>query len=300
MAKFYPKLYQTQLKVGIFTLVVLAALIVGYLWLTSSLNLKAQQDLRVRFDDVQGLEIGDKIVYRGMEIGRVRDVINQQQSILVVGKISRELKLPVGSQFLVTDSSLMGGKVLSIYPGDQQGYLSLSGIQSGGSPAGIMSIVSKASAAVDEVTRLLIDLRRENGLLERTNNLMDSAGKAVDNVDTSISGLKTELSRTILQVDNLTGQLNAAVAANRENLDQAIGSAPQTMNKINHNLDSLQVLSSKLHLAVDSINEGKGSAGKLLTKDELYDKLLKSVSSLDSLITDVKAHPKKYLKFSLF
>ena len=300
MAKFYPKLYQTQLKVGIFTLVVLSALIVGYLWLTSSLNLKAQQDLRVRFDDVQGLEIGDKIVYRGMEIGRVREVINQQQSILVVGKISRELKLPVGSQFLVTDSSLMGGKVLSIYPGDQQGYLSLSGIQSGGSPAGIMSIVSKASAAVDEVTRLLLDLRKENGLLERTNTLMDNAGKAVDNVDTSISGLKTELSRTILQVDNLTSQLNAAVAANRENLDQAIGSAPQTMNKINHNLDSLQVLSSKLHLAVDSINEGKGSAGKLLTKDELYDKLLKSVSSLDSLITDVKAHPKKYLKFSLF
>lgn len=300
MAKFYPKLYQTQLKAGIFSLIVLSALILGYLWLTSSLNLKAQQDLRVSFEDVQGLEIGDKIVYRGMEIGRVREVINREQSILVLGKISRELRLPVGSQFLVTDSSLMGGKVLSIVPGDQQGWLSLSQIQLGSSPAGIMTIVSKASAAVDEVTRLLLDLRRENGLLERTNTLMDNAGQAVDNVDGTVSGLKTELSRAILQVDNLSARLNSALVQNRDNLEQVISTAPQTMSKLNQNLDSLQTLSTKLHQAVDGISAGKGSAGKLLGEDELYDKLLKSVNSLDSLITDVKAHPKKYLKFSLF
>lgn len=300
MTKFYPKIYQTQLKVGVFSLVVLAALIIGYLWLTSSLNLKAQQDLRVRFPDVMGLEIGDKIIYRGMEIGRVRDVVNQGHAILVVAKINRELKLPVGSQFMVTDSSLMGGKTLSIVPGAGDGFLNLEAIQSGGSPAGIMTIVSKASAAVDEVTSLLADLRKENGLLDRSTVLMDNAGQAVQNVDAMAVGLKSELSRTIVQVDKLTNQVNDTIESNRENLDQVIQESPKAMSKLSGTLDSLQVLSGKLHLAMDNISAGKGSVGKALTQDELYDKLLKSVSSLDSLITDVRAHPKKYVKFSLF
>lgn len=300
MAKFYPGIYQTQLKVGIFTIVVLAALIVGYLWLTSSLNLKSQQDLRVNFPDVMGLEIGDKIVYRGMEIGRVRNVINRGNSILVVGKISRELKVPVGSSFIVTDSSLMGGKALSIIPGDGTGSLDLKRIQTGSSPAGIMTIVGKASAAVDEVTRLIADLRKENGLLERGTTLMDNAGQTVQNVDLLAAGLKSELSRTIVQVDRLTAQLSDTVVSNRENLDQLIDSGPQAMNKLNGTLDSLQALSGKLHLAMDNISGGKGSVGKLVSNDEMYDKLLRSVGSLDSLITDVRKHPKKYVKFSLF
>ena len=300
MAKFYPKIYQTQLKVGVFSLVVLAALIIGYLWLTSSLNLKAQQDLRVSFSDVMGLEIGDKIVYRGMEIGRVRDVVNQGHAILVVAKINRELKLPVGSQFLVTDSSLMGGKTLSIVPGEEDGYLNLEAIQNGGSPAGIMTIVSKASAAVDEVASLLADLRKDNGLLDRSTVLVDNAGQAVQNIDGLAAGLKSELSRTIIQVDKLTNQVNDTIESNRESLDKLIQDSPKAMSKLNGALDSLQVLSGKLHLAMDNISAGKGSVGKVMTQDDLYDKLLKSVGSLDSLITDVRAHPKKYVKFSLF
>ena len=300
MAKFYPKFYQTQLKVGIFTIVVIAALIIGYLWLTSSLNLRAQQDLRVSFPDVMGLEIGDKIVYRGMEIGRVKEVINRGESILVVGKIARGLKVPQGSSFIVSDSSLMGGKALSIIPGEGPGMLPLSGIQTGSSPAGIMTVVSKASAAVDEVTRLLADLRKENGLLDRGTKMMDSATQTVQNVDQLAAGLKSELTRTIDQVDRLTAQVNAAVSDNRENLDTLLETGPQAMHKLSGTLDSLQVLSTKLHLALDGIKQGKGSAGKLISTDELHDKLLSSVGSLDSLITDVRKHPKKYVKFSLF
>jgi phospholipid/cholesterol/gamma-HCH transport system substrate-binding protein len=38
----------------------------------------------------------------------------------------------------------------------------------------------------------------------------------------------------------------------------------------------------------------------LLNDEALYHKLLRSVANLDSLALDIRAHPKKYVKFSLF
>jgi ABC-type transporter Mla subunit MlaD len=72
MGKFYRRLRSTQIKTGIWTIVILLILVLGYLWLTNRLNMKSQQELSVVFDVIMGLEVGDKIMYRGMEAGRIK------------------------------------------------------------------------------------------------------------------------------------------------------------------------------------------------------------------------------------
>lgn len=293
-------MHKTHLKVGILTLIIFIVLVAGYLWLTGRMSLKSQQTLTVKFSDVMGLEIGDKIMYRGMEVGRVKALEVKGNDVVVTGTISKETRIPLGSLFFVSDSSLMGGKALNISPGNSSQICDLSKVQTGESPAGIMTIVTKASYAADELMLLIADLRRENGLIRRSERLMDDAGKAVRDVDTIAGDLRTELSRTINRVDDLTSHLNSVVTTNSANLSTIIAEAPQTISGVNKTLDSLQVLSGKLHSTMTSINSGKGSAGKLLSDDELYTRLLNSVNNLDLLIQDVKEHPKKYVKFSLF
>jgi phospholipid/cholesterol/gamma-HCH transport system substrate-binding protein len=48
------------------------------------------------------------------------------------------------------------------------------------------------------------------------------------------------------------------------------------------------------------MNDGKGSAGKLMTDDSLYLNLSSSLESLNELLADMKANPKRYVHFSLF
>ena len=53
-------------------------------------------------------------------------------------------------------------------------------------------------------------------------------------------------------------------------------------------------------IALENMNNGKGTAGQLLTNDTLYTNLSNSLQSLNLLLTDMKVNPKKYVHFSIF
>jgi len=300
MSKFYPNQYKTQLKVGIYSLLVIIALVASYLWMTSRLNLKNQQDLRVGFTDVMGLEVGDKIMFRGMEVGRVREIKLKGDKVIVSGKILRELKLLEGCRFLIGDSSLMGGTVMSIIQGSGPKEVSMAGYLTGEEPSGIMAVMSKASGAIDELSTILAELKAEDGVLERSRNLLGNADNAVNNVDRLAVELKSDISRSLDRIDHLTTGINQVVENNDQNIEQILRDTPRAMANVNTTLDSLQVLSAKLSQTVEAVNNGSGTAGRLVNDQELYNRMLSSLNNLELLIADIKQNPRRYIKFSLF
>ena len=56
----------------------------------------------------------------------------------------------------------------------------------------------------------------------------------------------------------------------------------------------------KASLMMNNMNEGKGTAGKIMTNDTLYTNLTNSLESLNILLVDMKANPKRYVHFSIF
>ena len=300
MKRFYKDLRKTQLKVGLFTIIIGLVLLLGYLWLTNRLDTRARQDLTVSFEDISGLEVGDKVMYRGMEVGRVSKVRSSNDRILVSARIGKDIRLREGSIFLISDSSLMGGTALSITPGSGGSYLNLNIVQQGMPPAGIMSMMAKATGAVSEFETLLARLRGEGELLDKSNGLLSDAGTAVRNVGSIADRVGTDLDATLDAIDRLTNSLNGVVKENSSTVGKVLDSTPATVANINATLDSLKTLSTKLGDTVGDISSGKGTAGRLVTDDELYNRLLESVNNLDALVQDIKAHPKKYVKFSLF
>lgn len=300
MSKFYPHLYKTYLKVGIYSLVVFIILIVSYLWLTGRMSMNKQRPLLVKFEDVMGLEVGDKIMFRGMEAGRVRKIAMLGDQILVSGLISKDIQLKEGARFYVSDSSLMGGKNLNIIQGTGPGLLALNSTQSGESPAGIMTVLLKASTAVDELSGLLADLRSEGGMLDKGGNLLERTNQAVSGLDGMASEVKTELSATLDKVDLLTRNINRVVEENDSGIRGIVASTPATLGNVNTTLDSLQELSGRLSQTLSSIQSGSGTAARLINDEQLYQRMLQSIERLDTLIADVQANPRKYIKFSLF
>jgi phospholipid/cholesterol/gamma-HCH transport system substrate-binding protein len=299
VAKFYQHLRSTRIKTGVWTVIILLILLFGYLWLSNRITMKKQQVLQVVFTDVMGLETGDKIMFRGMEAGRVKSVQLHKDGILVSGKIDRDIRIPAGSRFYIEDS-LMGSKSMNIMPVNSDKYLDLAYQQRGEKSISLMSMITQAGHMLSKLDKIMADIDSDGGLLDLGQSLVRNADGTVRSAKHSIEELKTELSGVIGKVDSLTWQANRLVSESSEPLQNTLAMAPETMGKVNSTLDSLRVLSANLNRQAKALSEGSGSAGKLLSEDDLYNKLMQSIQSLDELIGDIKKNPRKYIKFSLF
>lgn len=300
MKRFYPNLRQTQLKVGIFTVVILAVLVLGYLWLSSRISTRAQRDLLISFSEVMGLEIGDQVTFRGMEVGRVKAIAARENDILVTARIDSGIRLKEGSRFIISDSSLMGGTVLNITQGKGPGIMDTGNIMVGDTPVGVMGVVNQATRAIEEINAVFAELRAENGLIARSGAVLDNAQQAVASVDQLAVNASEDLRAALDQVERLGAEVRLVLQKGSDDLDATLSQAPDAMARVNAALDSLKTLSGRLDRTVAALNTGQSTAGRLLRDDDLYRQLQSSVASLDSLVADVRANPKKYLKFSIF
>jgi phospholipid/cholesterol/gamma-HCH transport system substrate-binding protein len=69
------------------------------------------------------------------------------------------------------------------------------------------------------------------------------------------------------------------------------------LKKLIHNADETFAKTSVLFAKIDS---GQGTAGQLMVNDSLYRNLNSAVASLDSLLIDLKDHPGRYVRVSVF
>ncbi|MCB5295424.1 MAG: MlaD family protein [Candidatus Cloacimonadaceae bacterium] len=299
MAKFYQHLRSTRIKTGIWTVLILIILVLGYLWLSNKISMKKQQYLRVLFTEVMGLETGDKIMFRGMEAGRVKSVQLHPEGIVVMGKISADIRVPVGSRFYIEDS-IMGSKSLNILPAETTKYLNLQDIQRGDTPVSMMAMISQAKDMLSRLDTILRDIETEGGMIDLSEKLVRNTDATMTEARQGIAGLRAELSVMIGKVEEFTDTAGQIAQENRESLNSTLSLAPATFSRINSTLDSLQTLSANLNRSAVMIADGSGSAGKILNEDDLYQKLMISIDNLDALIADIKANPRKYIKFSVF
>ena len=100
-------------------------------------------------------------------------------------------------------------------------------------------------------------------------SLVTKAGTAIDKANVTLDNTNT-----------LTANLAAVDIAG-------------TMSKVDHTLANVQSVT-------DQLNSKNGSLGLLINDGSLYNNLNATMQSADSLLTNLKAHPKRYVHFSIF
>ena len=106
-------------------------------------------------------------------------------------------------------------------------------------------------------------------------------------------------------VPQLTAKLNR-IGSNMEILSGHLANVPveETMRNVNETLASVHQLSKNMTDITNNLNNSMSSKdntlGLLLNDRKLYDNINTTISSADSLVTDLKANPKRYVHFSLF
>jgi len=100
----------------------------------------------------------------------------------------------------------------------------------------------------------------------------------------------------------LTELVNQQIAPLQDKIEGLLTSADSLFAGVSNvmNYQTFEQTSADLKMIISRLNNGEGSAGKLLNDDNLYNKLLGSSAALEALLNDLKANPKNYVHFSIF
>jgi phospholipid/cholesterol/gamma-HCH transport system substrate-binding protein len=94
-----------------------------------------------------------------------------------------------------------------------------------------------------------------------------------------------------------------SAASSVEEFSRKLNEGKGTLRKLTEDAelyDNLNKTSRQLSSILERIDRGEGVAGSLLKDKELATELKENIASLNELLKDIKEHPKKYFKFSVF
>lgn len=282
---------KSEFVIGLAMLVATFIVIFGILWLGKSNIFVKGIHLSVVVNNANGLSVGDEVFYSGVKVGTVTGTEIKPDGVVIHAKIEKIKKIPKDSKFYVSDYSMIGGKVLAIEPGTSNEYLQTGAIVKGSVAPGLSNATSQLTSLTPKLEKLLDNLDKLTD--EKTNKDLH---EVLANLNSTIKELRViingDLKSSVKGVNDLVNQ-------NSEEFSKLLVSLNQNSKELSEFLAKSGKTTEKLDSLLDNINSGKGTLGQLNKNDELYKNLNRSVISLDSLLNDIKNHPKKYLEIKV-
>lgn len=252
------------------------------------------------FDDIQGLGASTPIYADGYKVGTVDGLeydYKENGPIKVKVDINKDLRIPQGSKAEIVKDLMGNLQVNLLLANNPRERVEPGGIIPGAVNGGMMD---KAASLVPVVEKMLPKL---DSILTSVNALLADPALAASlhNVETITSNLtvSTRELNTLMaglnkQVPGMIGKANGVLDnTNRLTANLASLDVQGTLNKVNQTLESA-------HQFTEKLNSNQGSLGLLMNDTRLYDNLTSTMSHADSLVIDLKAHPKRYVHFSVF
>lgn len=296
-----------EIKTAILVIASILLFIWGYSFLKGKDLFTNYKTLYVEYNNVEDLSASAPVTINGLTIGKVSKItINE-----VTGKLLVELQLktdfPISktSKASLYSPSLIGGKQIKILPNLADKVLAEDGqtLESNVELGLTESLGGKIEPIQQKLDLMLLNI---NTLVSGLNNVLDKQGQ--ENLKKSLA----ELSQTMEQFHRASGSLNSILDTNKGQINGVVTNFNKMSNNFNKISDSLskadlgktvrnlnQTL-AKVDGIMSNLNSGKGTAGKLLNDDALYNNLSKTSKELELLLQDVRLYPTRYVNVSLF
>lgn len=303
-----------EVKIGTVALLTIIVFIWLYSFLRGENLLTRTSHYFVIYDEIGGLIESNPVEVSGYKVGVVQtiDFIDDGTGrLLVTLSLDKKMKIPEGSLAEITNASLIAGmKIQFIFSDSQTSY------SSGDTIGGRL--------AVPITTRLENELLPLKATIELTVSRIDSIMIALNN--TLTPGMTRDLQETTSNVKSITGTMARSLSGSEDEIKMAIANLSsfsrvlaQNAGMLDSTMKNLAEISDSIASAdltgtlnrlgnaaaetatlLEAMNDGKGSAGKLITNDSLYNNLNTSLENLSILLEDLKNNPKRYVHFSLF
>lgn len=302
------KFFTKEVKIAL-TAIVAAALLFFIINFFKGINLFSPTNhYVVRFDNVAGLTVSAPVYANGYSVGTVRSISYDYASrnrVMVDVELDDEMRIPAGTRAELA-SQMLGGVTMSLILGPNPAdVLSPGDTVEGGVHQGAIekleAMMPVIETMVPKIDSILTNINRLTGDPALAATLQNAAALTADLrtttrqlntlMENDVPQLTAHLNQIGANVETLSGNLaQVDVKGTVDNVNATLRDAQgfvQTMNSLTQNLDS-------------KMRADDNSLGLLLSDRQLYDNLNSTVRSADSLLIDLRQHPKRYVHFSLF
>lgn len=289
-----------EIKIALVAIVGILVMYFGINFLKGMNLFSTNNAYYMTFDDIQGLGASTPIYADGYKVGIVDGLeydYKENGPIKVKVDINKDLRIPQGSKAEIVKDLMGNLQVNLLLANNPRERVEPGGIIPGAVNGGMMD---KAANLVPVVEKMLPKL---DSILTSVNALLADPALAASlhNVETITSNLtvSTRELNTLMaglnkQVPGMIGKANGVLDnTNRLTANLASLDVQGTLNKVNQTLESA-------HQFTEKLNSNQGSLGLLMNDTKLYDNLTSTMGHADSLVIDLKAHPKRYVHFSVF
>jgi phospholipid/cholesterol/gamma-HCH transport system substrate-binding protein len=294
-----------EFKIGLFLgiAILIAMALVFILGDLSSLFQKGGYVVYASFDSSAGLEEKALVRLAGVKVGKVEAILLKDYRAEVQMRINSNVSIQTDAEATLASLGLLGEKYVEIHPGKAgtfcgpgdtiSGQATVGFDQIGGmlgevaedikgvgtvltdmigndaAPGNLRDTLLRISSVASELQEMIGD-NRDN--VERT---IDRSAQTLGTIETKFEEVASGVSDLITQVTSNVGERNLDL---KENLDK--------LKELFDNLEeSIQILQKTL----EKINEGKGSLGRLIQDEDLYEKTEKAIDSVQRMVGPVSS-----------
>ena len=289
-----------EIKIALVAIVGILVMYFGINFLKGMNLFSTNNAYYMTFDDIQGLGASTPIYADGYKVGTVDGMeydYKENGPIKVKVDINKDLRIPQGSKAEIVKDLMGNLQVNLLLANNPRERVEPGGVIPGAVNGGMMD---KAANLIPVVEKMLPKL---DSILTSVNALLADPALAASlhNVETITSNLtiSTRELNTLMaglnkQVPGMVRKANGVLDnTNRLTANLASLDVQGTLNKVNQTLESA-------HQFTEKLNSNQGSLGLLMNDTKLYDNLTSTMSHADSLVIDLKTHPKRYVHFSVF
>ena len=292
--------FSKEIQIALVAVVGLVVLFFGLQFLKGLKIFSSDSRYFVKFDNISGLSASSPVYANGYRVGVVENIIfdyEKRGDIVAVVGVDKQLRLPKGS-FAEIASDLLGNIKLELNFGpDPTSLMAPGDTLTGGLQKGAMN---RAAEMIPQIEKMLPKL---DSILASVNMLL--ADPALANSLHNVDQITADFTRTTKELNLLTASLNKQMPEILQNANGVLANTnvltsnlndlniAATMGHVNNTLQNVEQMTAKL-------NSKEGTLGLLMRDPSLYWNLNSTMMHADSLMIDLKSHPKRYVHFSVF
>ena len=294
------KKFSKEIQIALVAVIGIIVLYFGLQFLKGMTLFSTDNRYFVKFQDVSGLSVASPIFANGYRVGVVETIDfnygNTSEIVASIG-VDKNMQVPKGSRAEIATDLMGNVKVQLVLGNVADGVVAPGDTITGGQQVGAMG---KAADMIPTIQQMLPKL---DSILASVNTLL--ADPAIASSLHNVDQITANLSRTSQDLSQLTAQLNRQMPQMLKNADGVLANTNQITKNLNEldiaaTMTSVNTTLKNVEQMTATLNSKEGTLGLLMRDPGLYNNLNSTMMHADSLMMDLKQHPKRYVHFSVF
>lgn len=288
-----------EVLVGLLLMVALALALGGTIWIARG-GLAKGYTMHARFPWGAGLKQGQPVLLAGVQVGFVEKVeLIPDGTLDVTLQVQDQYRIPSGTTASVEANGIFGDMLIALTPvkGIEGKMAEGDTIPTGAGSPGVAQLLEKGDSIALNVRALSDEARRQfvdSGGVREVRQTVADLTKLVAQLSTVAAEQSRQLTLTQSQLRKTLSSVDSAM------VDSTLVNLRATSASFEQLSRDFRETNTQVQSLVQKVNNGPGTAGRLMNDPAVYARMDTLLARLDSLAIDLKKNPRKYINLKIF